>query len=294
MRRFASFFVLLTAGGLLALMPGLVQARAHAAPHTCSGTPSSPGVLSGNYPSGVVVSGACAVNNGPAHVVGSLTLNNGSVLIAAFGMKGSRLSVSGNVTVGQGATFLLGCNTTSFPCVDDPNQSAPTLTSPGNVTGNITENAPLGVIVHSSTIGGSITETGGGGGVNCNPTGPFAAFQSPVFSDYEDNTITGGVTITQVTSCWLGVIRNHIGKSLTISNNSMADPDAIEIEKNVIKRNLVCRRNKQHVWDSADSSPTGALYPRSIGRNKVGHYREGQCLTATPLTPDGVPAGGPF
>lgn len=294
MRRLASFFVLLAAGGLLALTPGLVQARAHSGPHPCIGTPSNPGVLSGNYSSGVVVSGFCAVNNGPAKVVGPLVLKPGSALIAAFGMKGSKLTVNGDVTVRRGATMLLGCNTTSFPCVDDPNQSAPTLTSPGTVTGNVTENAPLGVIIHSSTIGGSITETGGGGGMNCNPTGPFAAFQSPVFSDYEDNTITGGITISQVTSCWLGVIRNHIGKSLRLTSNSMADPDAIEIEKNVIRRNLACFQNKQHVWDSADASPTGALYPRTIGRNKVGHYRLGQCLTAGPVTPDGVPVGGPF
>jgi len=292
MRRAASLAVVVIGGAVLALSPGLGLANARSRAHVCSGTPSNPGVLAGQYGSGVVVNGSCVVNNGPAHVVGPLTLKSGAVLIAAFGMKGSKLSVTGDVTVQKGATMLLGCNTTSFACVDDPNQSAPTLTSPGSVTGNVTEKAPLGVIIHSSTIGGSIKETGGGGGMNCSPTGPFAAFQSPVFSDYEDNTITGGITISHVTSCWLGVIRNHIGKSLRLTSNSMADPDAIEIEKNVIARNLACFNNKQHVWDSADTGP--GLYPRAIGRNTVHHYRLGQCLTAGPLTPDGVPAGGPF
>lgn len=294
MRRLASFFVLLIAGGLLALLPGLVQARARSAPHTCSGSPSQPGVLSGNYPSGVVVSGVCQVNNGPATVTGPLTLNSGSVLVAAYGMNNSALTVNGAVTVGKGATFILGCNTTSFPCLDDPNQSAPTLTSPGKVTGNVTENAPLGVIIHSTTIGGSVTQNGGGGGMTCNPSGFFTAIQSPVFSDYEDNTVSGSITVTHVTSCWLGVIRNHIGHNLKITYDSMADPDAIEIETNVVGHNLACWWDRQHVWDSADTAPSGALYPRSIGRNTVGHYRLGQCKTAGPLNSGGVWAGGPF
>jgi hypothetical protein len=241
-----------------------------------------------------VVTGQCVVNNGPAQVAGALDIKDGSVLIAAYGMNGSSLTVNGNVTVGQGATFILGCNTTSSPCFDDPNQSAPTLTSPGKVTGDVTENAPLGVIVHSSTIGGSVTQTGGGGGMNCNPSGFFSTIGSPVFSTYEDNTVTGGITIKNVSSCWLGVIRNHIGKTLKIAYNSMADPDAIEVESNVIKRNLDCWHNTQHVWDSADTSPTGALYPRQIGRNKVGHYRRAQCRTAGPLHSGGVWEGGPF
>jgi hypothetical protein len=294
MRRLASFSVLLAAGGALALAPGLVQASARGAAHVCSGTPSKPGVLAGSFGSGVIVKGFCEVNSGPANVSGTVQVGSGSALIAAFGMKNSKLSVKGDVSVGQGATLILGCNTTSFACVDDPNQGAPTLTSPGTVTGNITENAPLGVVIHTTTVGGSITETGGGGGVNCNPTGPFAGFQSPVFSDYEDNTISGNVAITNLTSCWLGVIRNHIGKSLKVNDNSFADPDAIEIETNAISRNLVCRHNKQHVWDSAETSDSGAIYPRQMSRNKVGHYREGQCLTASAVTQDGVPAGGPF
>jgi hypothetical protein len=294
MRRIASITALLTGAAVLTLMPGTVLASSRSTPQVCSGSPSKPGVLSGTYASGVVVTGFCEVNNGPAQVVGQLTLNNNSVLLAAFGMKNSKLSVRGNVTVGQGATLILGCNTTSFPCFDDPNQSAPTLHSSGYVTGNVTENAPLGVIIHSTVVGGNITETGGGGGVSCTPTGPFAAFGSPVFSDYEDNSIGGTIAITGVNSCWLGVIRNHVGRTLRVANNSMADPDAIEIETNVVTWNLACWGNKQHVWDSAETSPTGALYPRQTSRNTVGHYRLGQCLTAGPVTQGGPPVGGPF
>jgi hypothetical protein len=293
-RRLASFSVLLAAGGVAALTPGLVQASARKAPHVCNGTTSKPGVLTGRYRSGVVVKGFCEVNSGPAHVIGTLKLNRGSALIAAFGQKHSKLTVTGDVTVGQGATFVLGCNTTSSPCADDPNQNAPTLTSPGTVTGNITSNAPLGVIIHSTTVGGDVTQTGGGGGLSCTPpkTGPFAMFMSPVFSDYEDNAITGDLTVTKVTSCYLGIIRNGVS-AMKVTYDSMGDPDAIEIETNVIKHNLACWHDKQHVWDSHETTETG-LYPRALSRNTVHGNRKGQCRTAGPLTQNGPPAGGPF
>jgi hypothetical protein len=245
----------------------------------------------------VVVNGLCEVNDGVAHVIGPLTLKSGSALIAAFGMKHSKLTVDGNVTVGQGATFVLGCNTTSFACADDPNQSHPTLSSSPVVTGNITENAPLGVIIHSTRIGGGITQTGGGGGLSCVPpkTGPFAAFHSPVYSDYEDNTIAGNVTVTQITTCYLGIIRDHVGNTMKVTYDSMGDPDAIELESNVIKHNLVCFHDKQNVWDSSEKSfGQTATFPRTLHRNMVSGNRVGQCTTAGPITQGGPPVGGPF
>lgn len=297
MRRILSVAAALSAAAFLAVMPELVQASARTAPHSCTGTATKPGVLKGRYRSGVVVKGICEVNSGPAHVIGQVRLNAGAALIAAFGMKNSKLTVTGDVTVGKGAVFVLGCNTTSFPCADDPNQNAPTLMSPGKVTGDITENAPLGVIIHSSTIGGDITQTGGGGGLSCATpkTGPFAAFHSPVYSDYEDNTISGDLTVTKLNTCYLGIIRNHVAQSVKVTYNTMADPDAIEIETNVIKENLACWHDKQHVWDSAEASfNQPGIYPRKLGRNTVQGKRLGQCRKATPLTQGGPPAGGPF
>jgi hypothetical protein len=295
MRRFVSLAVLISLGSFLALLPGIAPASSQKAPHVCQGTASKPGVLTGRYGSGVVVNGVCQVNSGPATVTGTLKLDSGSVLIAAFGKKGSKLTVKGGVTVGQGATFVLGCNTTSFPCVDDPNQSKPTLMSPGAVTGDVTSNSPLGVIIHSTTVGGDITQTGGGGGPSCTPpkTGPFASFHSPVFSDYEDNTITGDLTVTKLNSCYLGIFRNHV-TAMKVTYDTLSDPDAIEIGTNVIKENLACWHDKQHVWDSSETSMTGAIYPRQLHRNTVHGKRLGQCQKAGPLTQGGPPAGGPF
>jgi hypothetical protein len=295
MRRIASFAGVVLAGtAVLILTPALAPARLRATVHKCTGTASKPGVLKGTW-NGTVVKGYCDVNSGPATVSGGLEVTNGSVLIAAFGSKGSRLTVDGQVVVGQGSTLVLGCNTTSFACVDDPDQSKPTLHSQGKVTGSVSSSSPLGVIIHSTTIGGNVSQSGGGGGLSCAPpkTGPFGAFHSPVYSDYEDNKISGNVAITQLTSCYLGVIRNHV-KNLTVSNDKMGDPDAIEIESNVVKQNLRCVNDSQHVWDSSEIPQNGAIYPRALHRNTVDGKREGQCKKAGPLTSGGPPAGGPF
>jgi hypothetical protein len=243
------------------------------------------------------------VNSGPATVNGKLTLRRGSVLLAAFGQDNSSLTVKGNVLVGHGATFMLGCNTTSQACIDDPNQSAPTLSSTGKVTGNLTASAPLGVIVHSTTIGGNVTQVGGGGGLSCDPptSGPFSVFMSPVFSTYEDSSVKGNLEVKGIHSCWLGVNRVHVHGNVLVLKNKMADPDAIEILSNDIRHNLVCRSNghpsgmppgTQPVWDSGDTGPD--LYPRAPEPNTVHGHRVGQCKLASPATQGGPLGPGPF
>jgi hypothetical protein len=296
MRRIGLFAVVGVAVGgvLLAVMPAFAPARTKKHPHVCHGTASKPGVLSGRYASGVDVKGYCAVNSGPAHVIGKLKLEQGSVLLAAFGMKHSKLKVTGDLKVNQGATLVLGCNTTSSPCIDDPSQSHPTLSSFATVTGDINAFKPLGVIVHSTTVGGKVDEFGGGGGMSCAPpsTGPFASFHSPVFSAWEDNTIAGHLYVTDKESCWLGVIRNHVGGALKLVRDKMADPDAIEVESNHVHGNLFCLNDRPHVWDSSETG--NSTYPRELHRNHVHGSRIGQCQKAGPLTQGGPPAGGPF
>ena len=292
MRRIAPFAVL-AATTCLAVAPSLVSARSHPTVHKCTGTQANPGVLKGQF-NGTVVQGFCEVKSGPATISGLLEVTNNSTLLAAYGKNHSKLTVNGQVVVGSGATLVLGCNTTSFPCIDDPDQGKPTLSSVPKVTGSVNSNAPLGVIIHSTTIGGNVKQSGGGGGLSCATpkTGPFSLFQSPVYSDYEDNTISGDLTVTKLTSCYLAVIRNHV-KDVSVTYDSLGDPDAIEIELNVIKQNLACSHNKQHVWDSHEVKQTG-IYPRALGRNTVHGTRSGQCVKAGPLTQGGPPAGGPF
>jgi hypothetical protein len=290
-----------TAGGPPGHLGGWLHGRSsHRQPartRTCTGTPEAPGVLAGVYVGDVTIEGICEVNAGQARVLGNLTASPGSVLLAAFGLNdqtgsgSSSLTVAGNLRVQSGATVLLGCEPEHFPCVDDPDPEHATLSSQGRVFGNLREQQPLGVVVHNSLIFGDVSENGGGGGQTCEPSGVFAIFGSPVYSDYEDSFVAGNLDVTGLTSCWLGVIRNHVGGNMRMINDQLADPDAIEILSNQIAGNLNCQQNSQ-VWDSADE--TEALYPRVPGPNTVGGKRIGQCVLASPATEGGPLGPGAF
>ena len=272
---------------------------------TCTGSlndfPAHVGVLSGIHAGNVQISGACVVNAGPTEVKGNLTVLPGSALLAAFGetnfepgSPASTLTVDGSVSVQNGGTLLLGCFATSFPCFDDPMSGpdhSPTLNSAAKVGGNLMSTEPLGVIVHDGTVTGNVSENGGGGGLTCDPSGAFAAFGSPVYSDYEDSSVGGWMSISGLSSCWLGVARVHIGQSLTVTNDQLLDPDAIEILSNTIGGNLSCSGNRM-VWDSADL--TNDLYPRVWLPNSVAGRRMGQCEKAPSFEKPGGASPGLF
>jgi hypothetical protein len=289
------------AGGLvtsaMALAPAASAAAAQHQASVCAGTPKAPGVLTGRHRSDVVVKGACEVNAGRAFVGGDLTLRPGAVLIAAFalndrtGKGSSSLTVAGDLRVGAGAAMVLGCDPSSFPCLDDPDQNAPTLASHDRVFANLISTKPLGVVVHNVSVRGDVTQRGGGGGFTCNPSGIFAQFQSPVYSTYEDSSVGGSIRVSGVTSCWMGLIRLHVRQSMAVRNNRLADPDAIEINANHIAGNLTCRRNSM-VWDSGDL--TANLFPRQPQPNTVGGERHGQCVLNSPTSPHDPPGPGPF
>jgi hypothetical protein len=295
-RRIAAVVAVFTATALVAAVSaGLAPA---AGPHTCSGTLGAPGLLKGSYRTGVIVKGVCAVKTGKAHVFGTLTVTRGSALGAAFGRHHASLTLTGNLVVDKGAIVLLGCKAnpdgTGSPCLDDSSMNHPTLTSRGVVSGNLIEHAPLAVIVHNSTIGGSVTQSGGGGGLSCKPptTGIFAKIGSPVFSDYEDSSVGHSLAISKLKSCWLGVARVKVGGNLSFTGNQFADPDAIEILANHVGGNLSCAGNSS-VWDSTETSMT-ANFPRAPEPNTVKGKRSGQCVLATPTTNGGSSGPGPF
>jgi hypothetical protein len=263
------------------------MANKHSGPSTCSGSLGSPGVLSGTYTSNVTINGICAAVAGPVVIDGNLTISPGSGLNAAFAA--GNVTVRGNLDVQRGGAMYLGCLPTSFPCFDDPEPEHPTLSSASSIGGNLSEEQPLGVVVHNSTIGGNVQETGGGGGKTCE--NPPPVFPFGVFSDYEDNTIGGNVDVVGLDSCWLGIIRDHIGGNLDVIHNQLADPDAIEIESDHIRGNLNCHQNSM-VWDSAEATETG-LFPREANPNEARH-RVGDCVLSSPLTEGGPLGPGPF
>jgi len=282
---------------LAMLSIGASAAAAHR-PQTCSGSAQAPGVLEGSIQSNATVEGFCVVNAGPATVAGNLTVRPGAVLAAAFALNdqtgngNSSLSVGGNIRVQRGATLILGCTPQSFACLDDPNQAHPTLSSAASVGGNLDSHQPLGVVVHDATIGGNVSQNGGGGGLECEPTGIFATFHVPVYSTYEDGRVGGNLSVNGLTSCWLGMAREQVGGNLRVTGDQLADPDAIEIVSNTVGRNLICHGDSQ-VWDSADVTPE-VLFPRASFPNTVNGKRIGQCLLASPTEEGGALGPGPF
>lgn len=283
----------------MAVNPGTASAATRP---LCVGTTAAPGVLAGSYRSGVRIEGVCTVNGGSTIVRGRLVISQNSALIAAYALndltgKGtSRLTVFGTITVGAGGSLVLGCLASSFPCFDDPNSEAPTLSSADIVRGSIRAQGPLGVIVHDATIYGNVRETGGGGGMTCDvpTTGVFSLFNSSVYSDFEDSSIRGNVTVASLQTCWLGFARLVGSGNVTINDNTTADPDATEILANTISGNLTCRRNTS-VWNSSEASfGQPGLYPRTPQPNTVNGTRSGQCVLASPATEGGPPGPGPF
>jgi hypothetical protein len=245
-------------------------------PSVCSGTLADPGVLAGTYRSGVIVEGGCLVNAGAATVYGNLTITPGSALNATFALNDvsgsgtSSLTVYGDVNVQSGAVLGMGCEPNFSPCSDDPNAgTGGTLTGSNHVYGSINALGALGLIVHASTIGGSVTQLGGGGGVNCNvPTsGLFSLLQSPVFSDYEDNTVGGDLLIGGLQTCWLGGLRNDVRGSVVDAKNTFADPDADEVVSNTVHGTMACFANSPAV-QFGDSFGTS---------NQVGGWALGEC-----------------
>jgi hypothetical protein len=294
--RAASVGVLVVGG--LAISPLAASAATGTPkPHVCSGTFAKPGVLSGTINGKVVVKGFCGVSAGQATVKGDVVVTSGSVLASVFGQNhrthhgASGLSVGGDVVVQHNATALLGCDPSSSPCIDDPSAKKPTLFSHTQILHDLSANEALGVIVHNTSIGGNVTSTGGGGGVNCTPSGFFKLIKSPVFSAYEDTSVNGNVSISGMKSCWLGLARLKAGQDVSVIGNTLADPDAIEIVSNHISGDLICKQNSR-TWDSGDLSNN--LFPRQPQPNTVAGKRVGQCVLNSPTSPKDKPGPGPF
>jgi hypothetical protein len=279
---------------------GQAEVASAASAFTCSGgTAMAPTSLpAGTYASVEVSSGAvCGVDAGQVVVQGNVTVDSTGSLVAAFaqnmGAPGttSGITVDGNVSVATGATLILGCENPAFTCIDDA-----TLASPDTVQGSITATGALGVLVHDSTIGTDVVETGGGGGVNCTPTGIFNAFGSPAYSDYEDNTIGGNLRVSGLQSCWFGALRDKIGGSFSYMKNTLADPDASENFTNTIAGNMLCSGNSPvvHYGDSSGSPNMVAGFGTGECAFGVMQPQPGPPVSPSgPLQPVALPSGTP-
>jgi hypothetical protein len=217
--------------GIMTVSPS-VAAAAPALPggtHTCSGTQATPGELSGVY-GNVVINGWCNVDDGPVLVLGNLVVSPNATLNADYGLDNSRFTVNGNMFVDKNASVLMGCDTifvtlwvntfpppisvSSFPCFDDPNPNAPTLSSHDVIRGNLIANQPLGVVLNNDTVGGNFIENGGGGGLSCAPISTTVFDYDvgfPVYSVIADSSVGGNVLVNGLQSCYWGMFRVKVG-----------------------------------------------------------------------------------
>lgn len=169
--------------GATALAVALSAPVAGAAATTCTGT-----LASGEYHQLVVPAGATCDG-----------LN-------------AQIDVRGGVSVGEGATFVLGF------------EGGPDT---GTIRGGIDADQPASLQVHFADIRGGVSMHGGNG----------------FFSTVEDNDIRGGATIDGYSGFWLGFIRNSVRGTVRLSNNHMDDPDANEYVTNTIRGSLICHNN---------------------------------------------------
>lgn len=215
----------------------------------CSGGTVAPGTYAQ-----MTITGVCSMPDGNVTVLGDLTVAPGALLDdgapgdpTASPTVAATLDVHGNVTVGSGAVLILGCSPNSA-CTNPP------AISSSYIWGNLTATNALGVLVHSSVVGHNLTIDGGGGGTMggvttdacfaASPPAPWSQDPAldfiPVYSDVEDSSVGGNLTISNLSSCWLGTLRNHIGGNATFVNDQMGDVDAMEIGNNVVNHNLAC------------------------------------------------------
>lgn len=273
----------IAACGLLAVSTGTASAAPHR--YVCTGG----NIASGIYGS-VLVTGDCYVPSGTVDIVGGLTIAPGALLDAVTptnGMTGTAdpgtVNVDGGIVVGPGAVLGLGCG----PSVCNP----PVPSTDDQVNGGITAIGALSVIVHSTTINGSVSILGGGGGpaVEGPPesgecfglpapapwSADVALTGTPPYSDLEGNTINGGVSVVGLQSCWFGALRNTIRGSVLVADNSMGDPDANEFVNNTIYGSIGCFNDTTPI-QYGDSGATP---------NLVGGFALGECGFGV-LSPD--------
>jgi hypothetical protein len=180
-------FVIVGALATTALTAGLATAKGPHGRSICSGT-----LASGSYHKLVVPAGAtCDGTN-------------------------ASIDVRGGVSVGEGATFVLGA---------DPSEGG--LTDTGTIRGGVRANDAASLQLHFAHVNGGVRMRGGNG----------------EFSTVEDNVVHGGATINGYSGFWLGFIRNDVHGTVTLSNNHMGDPDANEFVTNTIHGSMVCHNN---------------------------------------------------
>ncbi len=252
---------LVSALGACALAAGLMVFGTATASAATSFTCAGGSVPAGTYRD-LTIAGLCMIDSGNVTVKQNLVIRSGAGLNGGFA--GSMLSVAHNVIVNSNGLLFLGCDPVEQPCFNDAN-----ATQGHTVSGSLTSWHAALVVVHDSTIGGSVAVNGGGAGFSCAPlftNGP------PDFTNFSLDTIGGNVTVRHLRTCWDGFNGNTVGGSVTWNDNqgSPLTGDANLMDNNSIGLNLTCFTNNPtpHLSDG----PVKTL-------NTIGGAASGQCKT---------------
>jgi hypothetical protein len=266
----------------------LTTAAASAAPaqgYTCAGGP----IPSGSY-GAMTVTGVCFVA-GTVSVHGGLTIAPNAGLNATDSpapdcAQIAHLDVSGGIRVLSNGVLFLGDSN------NRPNAGTGCPTSNDVVNGGIVGQGATSVVVHGTRINGGFSLSGGGGGNSYTPPPGFVFCSDvlvggvdigPPFSDVEDSQISGGASIVGLHTCWMGFISNQVNGGVTINNNTMGDPDAIEIGLNTVHGGLACSGNlrdpNSHILpdDGSGGVPTNSFDGSPPNPNSVTGQETGQC-----------------
>lgn len=248
--RFKVLGTLIVAGALaLASMP------AYAAPGGMAYTCNGGDIPSGNY-GNVVVAGMCSVPDGATvGISGNLTVAAGAMLDAQSAP--STITVRGNVTAGPGSMLGLGCQPASYThnsgheCVVDPEGHSIIA-----VSGNVTVNSGMIVLLNGLLIRGNVTLTGGG-----SPEVPWSV---------KNNTINGNLTMRGQTTNWIGVLFNSIRGNVTLTDITITDTDpganGMYVGRNTVGGNLTCLAISPRVSPGFAPGSTNTVAGRAIGQ----------------------------
>lgn len=129
--------------------------------------------------------------------------------------------INGGVSVGPGATFVLG------------SEENPAHT--GTINGGVRSTNAASVQIHFSSINGGVTLVGG--------AGPFGPPFDVTWNTIEDSVINGSVNISGYNGFWQGFFRNTVNGSFNFNNNTVVDPDGNEIQTNTIHGSMNCSGN---------------------------------------------------
>lgn len=156
------------------------------------------------------------------------------------------VTIKGGVTVGAGATFVLG------------SEENPAHT--GTISGGVRSQDAASVQIHFSAINGGVNLSGG--------AGPFGGPFDITWNTIEDSVINGSVNITGYDGFWQGFFRNTVNGTVNFNNNTVVDPDGNEVQTNTIHGSLNCSGNTPSPQQGdSEGSP-----------NEVSGHKTGQCV----------------